>query len=117
MESQKYIGTCHCGNVEFIFSSTLESPYRCNCSFCARRGIVVQKVNSSKFEIIKGRDSLDKYGNRKFAKHYFCKNCGIHTFSKITRENESSVAINLACASNIKSDDLNVTIFDGANKL
>jgi len=117
MENMKYIGTCHCGNIEFNFSSTLESPYRCNCSFCARRGIVVQKVDSSKFEIIEGGELLGKYGNRNFAKHYFCKNCGIHTFSKITRENESSVAINLACASNIKIDDLNVTIFDGANKL
>ena len=112
-----YIGTCHCGLVEFQVESDLADPVRCNCSFCIRRGAVLQKVPADQFGVIKGDEFLSQYGAREFSDHFFCKNCGTPTFTKSTRNNEKAVVVSLACLSGVDLVTLVPRIFDGAKLL
>ena len=112
-----YIGRCHCGSVEFQVASDLADPVRCNCSFCTRRGAVLQKVPVEQFGVITGNENLSRYGAREFSDHFFCKNCGIHTFTRSTRNNENAVVVSLACLSGVDLDSIVPRIFDGAKIL
>ncbi len=112
-----YIGSCHCGFVQFQVESDLADPVRCNCSFCIRRGAILQKVPADQFGVIKGNENLSRYGARDFSDHFFCKNCGIHTFTRSTRNNENAVIVSLACLRGVDLDTLVPRIFDGAKFL
>ena len=112
-----YEGTCHCGSVEFRVESDLANPVRCNCSFCVRRGALLKKVPADQFELTKGDEFLSVYGNRDFSDHFFCKICGIHTFTRITHDDSRSVVVSLACLGDVDIDEFEVRIFDGATLL
>ncbi len=112
-----YIGSCHCGSVQFQVESDLADPVRCNCSFCTRRGAILQKVPADQFGMIRGNENLSRYGAREFSDHYFCKNCGIHTFTRSSRNNENTVVVNLACLSGVRLATIVPRIFDGAKLL
>ena len=111
------IGSCHCGEVRFRFVSALESPFTCNCSFCARRGAVLQKVAQADFELLSPESELGTYGARSFSKHHFCRTCGLQVFTRITRANEVSVAVNLLCVPSVDMTSLDPVLFDGATRL
>jgi hypothetical protein len=110
-------GRCHCGNVEFEIESDIGEPFECNCSFCVRRGAVLQKVPAKRFAVLQGETDLTRYGARNFSDHFFCSTCGIHVFTRITRENEDSVAVNLACVEGLERSSLAPRLFDGAKLL
>jgi hypothetical protein len=112
-----YIGSCHCGSVQFQVESNLADPVRCNCSFCIRRGAVLQKVPDKRFGVIKGDEKLSRYGAREFSDHFFCRNCGIHTFTRSTRNNEHAVVVSLACLAGVDLDTIVPRTFDGAKLL
>ena len=114
---EAHSGRCHCGGVQIETVTDLASPFRCNCSFCMRRGAVLQKVASEQFEILAGESQLSRYGSRDFSDHFFCGRCGIHVFTRITRDNEVSVAVNLACLDGIDLAKLTPRLFDGATLL
>ena len=113
----KYKGNCHCGKVEFEVETDFSDTFRCNCSYCVRRAAIMQKVTSNHFTLLAGDIELGVYGKRDFSKHYFCSYCGTNCFTRITRNDESSVAINIGCIQGIDSYSFNPRIFDGANKL
>ena len=50
------------------------------------------------------------------AKHYFCKTCGIHTFSETTRR-PGQYIVNLGCVDGVDTFALETTVFDGKNLL
>ena len=110
-------GHCHCGIVEFDVTTDVREPFQCNCSFCIRRGAVLQKVPRKDFKVLTGESELTRYGARTFSDHYFCHVCGIHVFTRITRENEESVAVNLVCVDGLDLKSLTPTLFDGAKLL
>ncbi len=112
-----YIGSCHCGSVQFRAESDLADPVRCNCSFCTRRGAVLQKVPADQFGMISGDEYLSRYGAREFSDHYFCNICGIHAFTRSSRNNENAVVVNLACLSGVSLATITPRIFDGATLL
>ncbi len=113
----KYTGSCHCEAVQFSVDNDLSDPVWCNCSFCVRRGAVLQKVSAGQFSLINGEECLSRYGNREFSEHYFCKQCGIHSFTKSTRNGENAVVVNLRCIKGLDIDSLDPRIFDGATLL
>jgi len=112
-----YRGRCHCGAVRIEATTSLADPFTCNCSFCARRGAVLQKVEPEHFRLTAGESELTRYGARDFSDHYFCSRCGIHVFTRITRKNETSVAVNLACLDGVDLTSLSPRVFDGAKLL
>lgn len=113
----KYQGNCHCGKVKFEVETDLASTFKCNCSFCVRRAATMQKVPSDRFSLLSSEGELGVYGNRDFSKHYFCKTCGSNCFTRIKRNNESSVAVNIGCLQGVDSYSFNPMVFDGVNKL
>jgi len=112
-----YLGKCHCGAVSFEVDTDLTSTFRCNCSFCVRRGAIVHRVPAQQFRLLSEETGLTTYGARDFSKHFFCPICGIQCFTRITRANESSVAVNVGCLPDVNPEELTPRLFDGANLL
>ena len=114
---KNYVGTCHCGAVEFSVETDLADPVWCNCSFCVRRGALLQRVSAEHFALVKGEERLSQYGNRDFSDHFFCKTCGIHTFTKSTRTGFDSVVVSLRCLHDLDTESIEPRLFDGATQL
>ena len=96
-------GSCHCQNVVFQvdLDNIFENIYRCNCSLCKKKGLVMKPVSIKKFKILKGKDNLNCYKwNKRIAKHFFCNKCGVYTHHK-RRRYPTQFAINLACLEGI----------------
>ena len=112
-----HIGNCHCGKIEFQVETDLSDPVRCNCSFCACRGTLLQKVEAGQFTLISGDKDLSNYGSRDFSDHFFCTTCGVHAFTRSTRNDESTVIISIACLHDVDLKTIEPRQFDGARLL
>ena len=72
-------GSCHCKKVRFQIETKniYEDVYRCNCSLCRKKSIVMKPVSQEFFTLLEGKEHLGLYKwNKKIAEHYFCKLCG-----------------------------------------
>jgi hypothetical protein len=118
MNIQPYQASCHCGAIQFSFEAEpITSGVRCNCSFCSKRGTMISLVPGEKFKIEAQDGALGYYqfGKRQ-AKHYFCKRCGISTFSETTRR-PGQYIVNLGCVDGVDTFALETTVFDGKHLL
>ncbi len=118
MVMQPYKGSCHCGAIHFSFEAEpITRGVRCNCSFCSKRGTLIHLVPGEHFktEIREGKLGSYQFG-RKQAKHYFCRDCGIHTFSETTRR-PGQYIVNLGCVEGVDTFALETTVFDGKHLL
>jgi hypothetical protein len=87
----------------------------CNCSLCRRKGAIWQAADNGRFEILSGQDDLGLYQfGTKTAKHFFCRNCGVSTFSN-PRLAPDTWAVNLRCVDDVDLGALRVLPFDGRN--
>lgn len=107
-------GGCHCGRVRFRARVRTNRALACNCSICAKKGMINLIVPSTDFELLQGDDSLTSYRfNTGAAEHRFCRHCGIHPFSR-PRSHPGSYDVNARCL-----DDgyewLDIEVFDGQN--
>ena len=117
MDGISHDGGCHCGAVRFRVKLRLARATECNCSICSRKGTLNHRVLPEQFELLSGADALSVYqfGTRT-AKHYFCRNCGIHPFSN-PRTAPDAYSINLRCLDEFPDimQTLEMTQFDGRN--
>ena len=98
-----YSGSCHCEAVVFEVSSMdiLDGVYRCNCSLCRKKGILMKAEHKSAFKLVSGADSLLSYKwNKQIAEHFFCKKCGVYTHHK-RRRDPDQICINFACLDDV----------------
>lgn len=108
-----YQATCHCGAIE----ATVEAPADlevedCNCSICARSGMLHLIVPASRFELVRGADQLQTYTfNSGVAKHLFCRICGIKVFY-VPRSNPDGYSVNVRCLAPAPAS-LRIVPFDG----
>ena len=110
-----YTGGCHCGRVRFKVSADLTSVSQCNCSICAKKGILHLIVPPQQFELLSGKDDLTTYRfNTGAAQHHFCRHCGIHSFY-IPRSDPDKIDVNARCLDGVDTDSLTITRFDGIN--
>jgi hypothetical protein len=87
----------------------------CNCSICRRKGAIWQAVDSERFRIVSGQEDLGLYQfGTKTAKHFFCRNCGVSTFSN-PRIAPDRWAVNLRCVEDVDLGALKIVPFDGQN--
>lgn len=92
-----YAGGCHCGAVRFEIETELNRVVECNCSICAKKGALHHRVSADAFRLLEGEDSLALYQfGTHIAKHYFCRHCGIHPFSR-PRAAPEAYSINVRC--------------------
>lgn len=114
---QTYHGSCHCGLVRFRIQADLSILTRCTCSICSKEGLLGTYVPQDRFLLLQGKDDLVLYQfNKKIAKHYFCRRCGIHAFRN-PRSNPDAYAVNVRCLDDFDLDSAKyeVTLFDGRN--
>jgi len=110
-----YEGGCHCGRVRFRVVTDLERVSRCNCSMCAKKGILHLIVPPERFELLRGREELTTYTfNTGVAKHSFCRHCGIHPFY-VPRSDPDKIDVNARCLDGVDPDALPLVEFDGRN--
>ena len=98
-----YSGSCHCGKVAFeIISSNISADvYRCNCSLCLKKAILMKAEHKSAFTLFSGSNALRSYKwNKQIAEHFFCGHCGVYTHHK-RRRDPNQVCVNYACLENV----------------
>jgi hypothetical protein len=124
-DKRTYQASCHCGAVRFRFrSEEITKGYRCNCSICIRKGIVVSAgyLPAEDLEQIEGASllSLYQFGD-KDVNHYFCSKCGICPFSVVAGvpaayegpAKPGDYRINLGCVHDLDVYALDVGLIDG----
>ncbi len=110
-----YEGGCHCGQVRFRVSASLDRVSECNCSVCAKKGFLHLIVAPEQFELLSGADALTTYRfNTGVAKHTFCPVCGVHAFYT-PRSDPDKVDVNVRCLDGVEPSTLTITRFDGRN--
>lgn len=114
----EYFGSCHCKKVRFTFftEKILEGLYRCNCSLCQKKAIIMKPISKVHFNLQKGADDLLNYQwNKKIAKHFFCSSCGVYTHH-IRRRDPSQISINIMCVDDILiPPNTDINLIDGAS--
>ena len=110
-------GGCHCGAVRF--EAQVPEPLRggrCNCSICAKKGVVMVHVALDGLEVTRGADIIATYSfNTGVAKHTFCSVCGVKAFYR-PRSNPDGWSVNARCLD--EAEDLELVMvepFDGRN--
>jgi hypothetical protein len=82
---------------------------------CSKKGLLACYVPPERFRLLRGESDLSLYQfNKKIAKHFFCKHCGIHTFGN-PRSNPSSYLINARCLHDFDIQKARIRPFDGRN--
>lgn len=112
-----YHGSCHCGRVKFSVETTLDKVVECNCSICTKKGVLHHRVAPENFKLLAGEEFLALYQfDSKEARHYFCKECGIHPFSN-PRAAPGQYSINVRCLDDfdLTTASYEVVKFDGRN--
>jgi hypothetical protein len=101
---------------EVSLPNGLDSPRRCNCSICRRRGAIVASVPLRGLRIVAGEEHLSMYQfNTMKAQHYFCSRCGIYTHHR-RRSNPEEFGFNVAYLEGINPFELGeVPTHDGIN--
>lgn len=110
-------GGCHCGKVRFEIETDPSYVSECNCSICTKKGILHHRVPKEKFRLLSGEPELETYRfNTMAARHYFCRVCGIHTFTH-PRTAPEDYTVNFRCLDDfdLESATLERRRFDGRN--
>lgn len=110
-------GSCHCGKVRFEIETDPSYVSQCNCSICAKKGILHHRVPPERFRLLAGGDELALYRfNTGAARHFFCRTCGIHPFTRPrTRPNEYTVNFRCLDDFDLENETLEWRRFDGRN--
>ena len=123
-EKITYQARCHCGSVRFRFTSEkITKGYRCNCSICIRKGIVISAyLSPENIEQVEGMSSvaLYQFGDSD-VNHYFCGTCGICPFTTVASVPPDYVGavkpgqyrVNLGCVDNLDIYGLEIEVLDG----
>lgn len=112
-----YFGGCHCGKIRFSVSTEIKKVVSCNCSICIKKGVLHHRVSPAQFKFLQGEGYLSLYQfDSKEAKHYFCKVCGIHSFSH-PRAAPNMISINIRCLEDydLEKEEYELIQFDGRN--
>lgn len=108
-------GSCQCGRITFRVDGEISGVTKCTCSICRRVGALWHGTGESGLKILSGEDELSVHQfNTMTAKHYFCRHCGVHPFSR-PRLDPTKWVVNVRCIDDIDADSLPVRVFDGKN--
>jgi hypothetical protein len=110
-------GSCHCGAVRFQVTADLtRGGSRCNCSICTKIGGLGVIVAPEALRVLSPEEELGEYvWGANISRRYFCKRCGIHTFSRghLAELGGAFAGVNLNTLDDIDSAQLGVAYWDG----
>jgi hypothetical protein len=114
-EVRTHQGGCHCGRVRFETETGLSRVLACNCSICAKHGLLLSFVGAGQLKLLSGERELTDYQfNKKAIHHLFCRSCGVECFGRGTApDGKETVAINVRCLDGIDIGAIETTPFDG----
>ena len=110
-----YSGGCQCGAVRYDVTADLDNTMTCNCSRCAKLGIILTFAPLENFKLRSGESALTDYQfNKKVIHHLFCSTCGIESFARGQKpDGTSMVAINVRCLDEVDPATLSPKAVDG----
>lgn len=112
-EEHTYEGGCHCGAVRFRLRVREHRALCCNCSICAKKGMINFIAPPEDFALLRGEEALATYRfNTGVAQHRFCRTCGVHPFSR-PRSHPDQFDVNLRCLDDDVLERFTVEPFDG----
>ena len=113
--AKTYTGSCHCRRVRYEVTADLSQVIECNCSHCARKGMLLTFVTPDQFVLQSGEQELTQYQfNKKVIQHLFCRSCGVEPFARGTMPDGSpSIAINVRCLEDVDPKSLDAMPFNG----
>jgi len=119
MNSFLYTGGCHCQAIRFEIKleNSIEQTEitSCNCSMCEKTAYLHLIIAKTKMKLLSNNGNLSNYQfNKKIAKHYFCKTCGIKSFYQ-PRSHPDKWSINARCLDDFSTFKINTASFDGKN--
>ena len=99
--------------MRFRVTASLARVSECNCSICAKKGILHLIVPRERFELLSGDGELSTYRfNTGVAQHHFCRHCGIHSFY-VPRSDPEKIDVNVRCLEGVNLDEIRPSRFDG----
>jgi hypothetical protein len=112
-----YIGSCHCGDVQFEVDADIDHVRLCDCSVCSKRGTLNYRVPKQSLRLLTTWENLTLYQwGSGTAEDYFCRKCGILTFRRPSHPSPKELregmkpfdgwAVNVRCLRGINLDDL-----------
>lgn len=117
MKRRWFLGSCHCGGVQFSVAATLDITVTlCNCSICYRSGHQEIMVREDHFILHQGEELLSSYrfGENR-AEHTFCSRCGIKPFYRPRSHPRGFRSVNARCLTFAPDVTLTYADFDGQN--
>jgi len=113
----RHRGSCHCGAVRFEVTVDLtRGDSRCNCSICTKIGGLGAIVAPEALTILSPEAELGEYvWGGKISRRYFCKQCGIHTFSRgyLAEIGGAFAGVNLNTLDDVDPTALDTSYWDG----
>jgi hypothetical protein len=115
MAARQYSGGCHCGLVRYEVTADLDRTITCNCSRCAKLGVILAFAPAQSFTLKSGETALTDYQfNKKMIHHLLCPTCGIESFARGTApDGKQMVAINVRCLEGVDVASLSPLPFNG----
>jgi hypothetical protein len=114
-DASTHSGSCHCSAVKFEVRGPITRALYCNCSICSQVGAVWHGSDEAGLTILSGEDALSLYQfGTMTAKHYFCRHCGVHPFTR-PRLDPRRWVVNLRCVAGVDLAALPTATFDGQN--
>ena len=117
-QERKFSGGCHCGRVRYEVTTGLEPVLDCNCSICQKRGALWTYVEPAQFKLLSGEGDLADYQfNTRNIHHFFCRTCGVGSFSRgHGADGSEGIGINVRCLEGIDLAALKLTPYDGRSR-
>jgi hypothetical protein len=110
-------GGCHCEAIRFeaLIREPRPELLDCNCSMCAKTGLLHLIVPHDDFALVSGEAALTSYrfGTGQ-ADHLFCATCGIKSFYQ-PRSHPEAWSINYRALDDGHGLDVTIRAFDGQN--
>jgi hypothetical protein len=114
-QPSEFLGACHCRAITYSVKGPIDTAVRCTCSFCSTIGALWHATSDAGLTLISGKDAMQMYQfGTMTAKHYFCRHCGVHPFSR-PRLNPAIWVVNLRCVQLLDLEILPISTFDGAH--
>jgi len=101
--------------VRYRVTASLDNVISCNCSICAKHGLLLIFAASDQFTLLSGGGELVDYQfNKKIIHHQFCAQYGVESFARGEAPGGAEMlAINVRCPDDVEVAALATTPFDG----